>query len=100
MCADSPSSTEVRRSMQRRSTWEGRPRRINFWAFFLCELFMGPILYPSFGCWVWGGGWMSQLGNTMGLAHGYVDFAGSTVVHGVGGVAGGGAGSPRWRPRA
>ena len=61
--------------------------RITFWAFILCELFMGAILYPSFGCWVWGGGWMSQLGNTMGLAHGYVDFAGSTVVHGVGGFA-------------
>jgi len=59
--------------------------RINFWAFLLCELFVGGILYPSFGCWVWGGGWLSQLGQTMNLAHGYVDFAGSTVVHGVGG---------------
>jgi Amt family ammonium transporter len=36
---------------------------------------------------VWGGGWMSQLGSTMGLGHGYVDFAGSTVVHAVGGFA-------------
>jgi Amt family ammonium transporter len=61
--------------------------RISFWAFLLCEIFMGAILYPSFGCWVWGGGWLSQLGNTMGMAHGYVDFAGSTVVHGVGGFA-------------
>ena len=59
--------------------------RINFWAFLLCELFIGGLLYPSFGCWVWGGGWLSQLGQTMGFAHGYVDFAGSTVVHGVGG---------------
>jgi ammonium transporter, Amt family len=59
--------------------------RINFWSFILCELFVGAILYPVFGCWVWGGGWLSQLGNTMGMAHGYVDFAGSTVVHGIGG---------------
>jgi Amt family ammonium transporter len=59
--------------------------RISFWSFLLCELFIGAILYPTFGCWVWGGGWMSQLGNTMGLGHGYVDFAGSTVVHAVGG---------------
>jgi Amt family ammonium transporter len=59
--------------------------RITFGAFLLCELFMGAILYPMFGCWVWGGGWLSQLGNTMGLGHGYVDFAGSTVVHGIGG---------------
>jgi Amt family ammonium transporter len=59
--------------------------RISFWSFLLCELFIGAILYPVFGCWVWGGGWMSQLGNTMGFGHGYVDFAGSTVVHAVGG---------------
>ena len=59
--------------------------RITFWAFLLCELFVGAILYPVFGCWVWGGGWMSQLGTTMHLGHGYVDFAGSTVVHAIGG---------------
>ena len=59
--------------------------RITFWSFILCELFVGGILYPVFGCWVWGGGWMSQLGTTMGWGHGYVDFAGSTVVHAVGG---------------
>jgi ammonium transporter, Amt family len=59
--------------------------RITFWSFLLCEMFVGAILYPIFGCWVWGGGWMSQLGASMGLGHGYVDFAGSTVVHAVGG---------------
>ena len=59
--------------------------RITFWGFILCEMFVGAFLYPIFGCWVWGGGWLSQLGATMGLGHGYVDFAGSTVVHGVGG---------------
>ncbi len=61
--------------------------RITFWAFLVCELFMGALLYPIFGCWVWGGGWMSQLGATMNFGHGYVDFAGSTVVHAVGGFA-------------
>ena len=59
--------------------------RITFWAFIVCELFIGAILYPIFGCWVWGGGWLSQIGTTMHLGHGYVDFAGSTVVHAVGG---------------
>src|ERR1700683_3246418 len=59
--------------------------RISFWAFLLCELFIGGLLYPISGCWVWGGGWMSQLGSSMHLGHGYVDFAGSTVVHAVGG---------------
>ena len=59
--------------------------RITFGAFLLCELFVGSILYPVFGCWVWGGGWLSQIGTTMNLGHGFVDFAGSSVVHGVGG---------------
>ncbi len=61
--------------------------RITFWSFLLCEIFVGGILYPVFGCWVWGGGWLSQIGTTMNLGHGYVDFAGSTVVHAVGGFA-------------
>jgi len=59
--------------------------RITFWGFVLCELFVGAFLYPISGCWVWGGGWLSQLGVSMGLGHGYVDFAGSSVVHAVGG---------------
>jgi Amt family ammonium transporter len=61
--------------------------RITFWAFLLCELFIGGILYPIAGCWTWGGGWLSQLGSTWHMGHGYVDFAGSTVVHAVGGFA-------------
>ena len=40
-----------------------------------------------FGNWVWGGGWLSQLGVNFHLGHGHVDFAGSSVVHMVGGVA-------------
>jgi Amt family ammonium transporter len=59
--------------------------RITFWAFVLCELFVGGILYPVFGCWVWGGGWLSQLGSTLEPGHSYVDFAGSSVIHAVGG---------------
>jgi Amt family ammonium transporter len=50
-------------------------------------LFCGAIYYPIFGAWTWGGGWLSQLGNSMDLGYGYVDFAGSGVVHTVGGVA-------------
>src|SRR5205823_9305179 len=48
--------------------------RITFRAFLLCELFVGSILYPIFGCWVWGGGWLSQLGNSIGLGHGYCEI--------------------------
>jgi ammonium transporter, Amt family len=50
-------------------------------------LFCGAIYYPLFGAWTWGGGWLSQLGNSLHLGFGYVDFAGSGVVHAVGGVA-------------
>jgi Amt family ammonium transporter len=45
------------------------------------------IIYPIFGNWVWGGGWLSQLGS-QGLGNGYLDFAGSGVVHAIGGWTG------------
>jgi ammonium transporter, Amt family len=58
------------------------------WAsFVLFALFMSMFVYPVFGNWVWGGGWLAQLGNQFGLGNGHVDYAGSSVVHLVGGVA-------------
>ncbi|HVN63250.1 MAG TPA: ammonium transporter, partial [Candidatus Binataceae bacterium] len=60
--------------------------RWKFKAFFVYGLFMSMFLYPLYGNWVWGGGWLSQLGVNFGLGHGHVDFAGSTVVHMTGGV--------------
>jgi Amt family ammonium transporter len=56
-------------------------------SFCVWGLFCGAIYYPIFGAWTWGGGWLSQLGNSMDLGNGYVDFAGSGVVHAVGGAA-------------
>ena len=56
-------------------------------SFVIYALFMSMLIYPIFGNWVWGGGWLSQLGKEFGLGHGHVDFAGSSVVHLVGGVA-------------
>ena len=56
-------------------------------SFVMWGLFCGGIYYPLFGAWTWGGGWLSQLGNNVGLGFGYVDFAGSGVVHAVGGAA-------------
>ena len=50
-------------------------------------LFCGAIYYPLFGAWTWGGGWLSQLGNSLELGFGYVDFAGSGIVHATGGAA-------------
>jgi ammonium transporter, Amt family len=51
-------------------------------------LFVGAIYYPLFGAWTWGGGWLAKLGNSLHLGFGYVDFAGSGVVHAMGGIAG------------
>ncbi len=58
-----------------------------FKSFILFGLFISMFVYPIFGNWVWGGGWLSQLGVNYHLGHGHVDFAGSSVVHMVGGVA-------------
>jgi ammonium transporter, Amt family len=60
--------------------------RWKFSAFCIFSVFVGAIIYPIYGNWVWGGGWLSQLGNNFGLGHGHVDFAGSSVVHMTGGV--------------
>jgi Amt family ammonium transporter len=61
--------------------------RISFAGFILAEIAMGALIYPIYGNWVWGGGWLSQLGHSMDLGHGAVDFAGSGVVHATGGWA-------------
>ncbi len=42
--------------------------------------------YCLYGNWLWGGGWLAQGGINWGLGHGAVDFAGSGVVHAMGGV--------------
>lgn len=61
--------------------------RWKFKAFAIYGLFISMFIYPIFGNWVWGGGWLANLGTNFGLGHGHVDFAGSSVVHMVGGVA-------------
>jgi ammonium transporter, Amt family len=55
--------------------------------FLLWGVFVGAIVYPIFGNWAWGGGWLAQLASS-GLERGYLDFAGSGVVHAVGGFSG------------
>ncbi len=42
--------------------------------------------YCIYANWVWGGGWLAQSGKNWGLGHGAVDFAGSGVVHAMGGI--------------
>jgi len=54
--------------------------RTKFTGYLVYTVFITAVIYPIVGHWVWGGGWLSDLG--------FYDFAGSTVVHGVGAWAG------------
>ena len=60
--------------------------RVKYSAVVILSFFISMFLYPMFGNWVWGGGWLSTLGKNFGLGHGVVDFAGSAVVHSMGGM--------------
>jgi Amt family ammonium transporter len=53
--------------------------RIKLWPFLAFVTVLTAIIYPIQGSWVWGGGWLSELG--------FSDFAGSTLVHSAGGWA-------------
>ncbi len=60
--------------------------RWKYAAFVVSSFLLGAFTYPLFANWAWGGGWLATLGTNFGLGHGYADFAGSGVVHSVGGV--------------
>ncbi len=53
--------------------------RIKVWPFLIFVVLLTGIIYPIQGAWTWGGGWLSEMG--------FSDFAGSTIVHSVGGWA-------------
>lgn len=53
--------------------------RTRFTAYLIYSLVITLVIYPISGHWTWGGGWLSEMG--------FIDFAGSTVVHSVGGWA-------------
>ena len=53
--------------------------RTKFSSYIIYSFVISIVIYPVVGHWIWGGGWLSNLG--------MVDFAGSTVVHSVGGWA-------------
>lgn len=60
--------------------------RVKYSAVVITSFFISMVLYPLFANWVWGGGWMATLGTKFGIGHGVVDFAGSAVVHSMGGM--------------
>src|SRR5690606_28739854 len=53
--------------------------RIKYHSFIVFSALMALFIYPVVGHWIWGGGWLG--------ARGFVDFAGSTQVHSIGGWA-------------
>jgi Amt family ammonium transporter len=60
--------------------------RWKYAAFVVSSFLMGAFTYPLFANWAWGGGWLANLGANFNLGKGYCDFAGSGVVHAVGGI--------------
>ncbi|WP_409969764.1 ammonium transporter [Bengtsoniella intestinalis] len=66
--------------------------RTQFKSYLVYSVCLSALVYPISGHWIWGGGWLATLGTADGMwsslgAYGFHDFAGSTVVHMVGGVA-------------
>lgn len=57
----------------------GMAERMKFHAYLIYSFIISAFIYPIIGHWIWGGGWLSDMG--------FADFAGSTVVHTVGGCA-------------
>jgi Amt family ammonium transporter len=57
----------------------GMAERMKFPAYLIYSFVISAVVYPIVGHWIWGGGWLSDTG--------FADFAGSTVVHTVGGFA-------------
>ncbi|MDX2037194.1 MAG: ammonium transporter [Isosphaeraceae bacterium] len=60
--------------------------RWKFSSFIIFGFFLSMFLYPVYANWVWGGGWLADLGANFGLGNGHLDFAGSSAVHMTGGV--------------
>ena len=59
--------------------------RLKFTGFCLMGLWVSMFIYPLVAGWIWGGGWLQNLGRITGLGNGAVDFAGSGPVHMIGG---------------
>ena len=57
----------------------GMAERMKFPAYLIYSFLISALIYPIVGHWIWGGGWLANLG--------FADFAGSTVVHTTGGIA-------------
>lgn len=59
--------------------------RTKFSSYLIYSVVISAVIYPIEGHWIWGGGWLSTL--SIGGSSGFIDYAGSTAVHMVGGVS-------------
>ncbi|MGC9395307.1 MAG: hypothetical protein ACP5J4_10670, partial [Anaerolineae bacterium] len=50
------------------------------WLMVTAGTLAGTVVFPVAACWMWGGGWLAHLGNTLALGHGFVDFGGGALV--------------------
>lgn len=50
------------------------------WIMIVTGTLTGAVIVPIAACWMWGSGWLSQLGTTLGLGSGFVDFGGSALI--------------------
>jgi Amt family ammonium transporter len=64
----------------------GALERGKLMAMAICSYLIGLVVYPLLANWVWGGGWLAELGREFGLGHGYVDIGGAGVVHETAGI--------------
>jgi len=56
------------------------------WVLLLMAGWLALVVWPLAACWLWGGGWLAQLGLTQALGHGVVDFGGSALLFWLPGV--------------
>jgi Amt family ammonium transporter len=61
--------------------------RARGWQMAVGGLLVAGALFPLAACWAWGGGWLANLGTTLGRGHGFVDYGGSGIVYALGGFA-------------
>ncbi len=50
------------------------------WVMVVASLLGSMVVFPVAACWIWGGGWLSRIGHSLELGHGFVDFGGSALL--------------------
>jgi len=66
--------------------WGAGADRVRLVAGWLIAALLGAFVFPLLAHWVWGGGWLAQLGSNFGLGDGFLDNAGGATVHVLGGA--------------